>query len=120
MKNRVMDGNSCHTMSWTNGTGATVVSGQGVMVGTVFGIAQDDIANGATGVLQIAGRFIVPKASGAGTAFTQGQLAAWDGGNKRATHTLPAAGLAVGYATKAAADGDTEVEMQIRVTRIPA
>lgn len=57
-KNYVEDGK---TMDWTNGTTADVASGDLVAVGEVCGVAADDIAVGADGVLFMFGVFEVSK-----------------------------------------------------------
>lgn len=57
-KNYYQDGT---TMDWHNGTGDAVVSGQPVVVGSIIGIAQHDIAAGSDGVLMMSGVFILPK-----------------------------------------------------------
>lgn len=64
------------TRTWTNGTGAAVVSGQVVVVGQQIGIATNDIANGATGEVCFVGRFTVPKVSGA--VIAHGEKVIWD------------------------------------------
>ncbi|MFV4757750.1 capsid cement protein [Citrobacter freundii] len=51
-KNYYQDGT---TMDWYNGTGSAVVSGQPVVVGSIIGIAQHDIADGREGVLMMPG-----------------------------------------------------------------
>lgn len=66
-KNYVEDGK---TMDWTNGTTADVTSGDLVAVGEVCGVAADDIAAGADGVLFMFGVFEVTKDST--VALTQG------------------------------------------------
>ncbi|EES3796568.1 TPA: DUF2190 family protein [Escherichia coli] len=59
-KNYIEDGK---TLDWTN-TGANAVnSGDAVGVGAVVGIAHDNIAASATGVLHMSGVFELPKTS---------------------------------------------------------
>ena len=67
-------------INWTNG-GTAVVSGQVVVIGSngdaLIGIALTDIANGATGSVQIDdGVFSVPKVSAA--VIAAGEYVIWD------------------------------------------
>lgn len=57
-KNYYEDGT---TMGWHNRTGDAVVSGQPVVVGSIIGIVQHDIADGGEGVLMMSGVFNLPK-----------------------------------------------------------
>lgn len=63
-------------IDWTNATGSAVVSGQVVAIGQILGVAQVDIANGASGSVGINGVFTVPKVSGA--VIAQGESLTWD------------------------------------------
>lgn len=63
------------TIDWTNG-GTAVTSGSVVIVGDLVGIAAVDIANGATGVIHIAGAYSVPCNSA--DVITQGMKLDWD------------------------------------------
>ena len=75
-KNFVQPGD---VINWTNG-GTAVVSGGVVVIGTngdaVLGVALVDIANGASGAVQIRGVFTVPKVSAAVIAI--GETLVWD------------------------------------------
>jgi len=72
--NKVQEGK---VITWTNGTGSAVVSGQVVVVGQVLGVALVDIASTASGSVQIRdGVFNVPKVSGA--VIAQGGSLSWD------------------------------------------
>lgn len=62
-------------ITWTN-AGTAVVSGQVVVIGKILGVAQGDIANGASGSVAIDGVFTVPKVSGA--VIAQGENLTWD------------------------------------------
>ena len=57
-------------ISWTNGTGSAVVSGQLIAIGALVAVALVDIANGDMGSVGIAGQHAVTKI--AGTAWVQG------------------------------------------------
>ena len=91
--------------------GAATVSGQFVLVGAIGGIAIADIANGATGAVQIEGVFSVPKASG---AVTQGAKLYWDATNSVLT-TTSSGNTIVGVAAAAAASGDATVQILLNV-----
>lgn len=62
---------------------ATVSSGDGVLVGTLFGIAATDAASGAPVEIKTTGVFTLPKTSE--QAWTVGAAIYWDAGNKVAT-----------------------------------
>ena len=64
------------TMTWTNGTGSAVVSGQVVKAGNILGVALVDIASTASGSIAISGVYKVPKVSGA--VIAQGESLTWD------------------------------------------
>lgn len=55
---------------------ADKTSGQVVRIGNILGVALQDIANGATGPVQIEGVFTVPKVSGA--VIANGESLTWD------------------------------------------
>lgn len=59
-----------------NASGSTITSGSVVVVGKILGVALSDIANGATGPVQIEGVFVVPKVSTA--VITAGANLLWD------------------------------------------
>ena len=72
--NHVQEGN---VLQWTNGTGASVASGQMVKVTNMLGVALETIANGATGSVAVEGVFSgIPKVSAA--VFTVGEKLIWD------------------------------------------
>ncbi len=56
--------------------GADITSGSVVRIGQILGVALTDIANGATGPVQIEGVFEVPKVTAA--VFAQGESLTWD------------------------------------------
>ena len=55
--NMIQNGNK---MTWSNGTGSDVSSGDLVNVNGTFGVALVDIANGASGTLAMEGVFEIP------------------------------------------------------------
>jgi predicted RecA/RadA family phage recombinase len=100
MKNFIQCGD---TINWTNSTGSAVASGDVVVVGSLVGIALVDIADTATGTLQIEGVFQVAKTTG--TAYAQGDELFWDTSGKKTTKT--ATDKPIGTAHEAALSGDT-------------
>lgn len=114
MKNNVCKG---ERITWTNGTGSAVVSGQLVRVGVLLAIASTNIANGATGELEIGEVYTVPKK--ASDTITQGQALAYDQSAGNVTNTLGTAasgdltGVAVAY--EAAAASTTTVKVWLPV-----
>lgn len=64
-------------LQWTNGTGASVASGQMVKISHMLGVALETIANGATGSVAVEGVFSgIPKVSAA--VFAVGEKLVWD------------------------------------------
>lgn len=81
-----------------------VTSGQGVLVGSAFGVASNDAAISTEVEARIRGVFALTKATGA--AWTQGALIYWDNTARNCTTTV-ATNKLIGVATAAAASGDT-------------
>jgi predicted RecA/RadA family phage recombinase len=63
-------------ITWTNGTGSAVASGQVVKIGNILGVALQSIATSAAGEVAIRGVFDVPKVSAA--VIAQGESLTWD------------------------------------------
>jgi len=83
----------------------TVVSGAGVLLGAVFGVANADAASGAAVTATRIGVFTLAKATGqAWTALTTKLY--WDDTNKVVTSSSSGNTL-IGVARNAAASGDT-------------
>jgi len=85
---------------------ASVLSGAGVLVGSLFGVACGDALSGAEVEIQTEGVFDLPKATGA--AWTVGQRLYWDDTAKVLTGTASTnklVAVAVAAADSAAAVG---------------
>jgi predicted RecA/RadA family phage recombinase len=82
-----------------------VSSGGGALVGSAFGVAANDYANGEDGEFQVAGVFDLTRETGASTGWSQGALIYWDNTSKRITKT-PTSNKLIGVAVRTAADGD--------------
>ena len=89
-----------------------VSSGDGVLVGTIFGIAAGAAVSGAEFEAMTEGVFEMTKATG---AITQGAKVYWDNTNKNVTTTATANTL-IGAATVAAASGDATVPVRLNGT----
>lgn len=81
-----------------------VASGAGALVGTVFGVALQTLANGIAGEFAVRGVWDLAKATG--QAWTQGAALYWDNAAKNVT-TTSAGNTKIGVATQAQASGDT-------------
>lgn len=76
MKNYVQDGDR---ITYTNGTGSDIASGDPVVIGSTIGVACADIASGATGAVAIDGVYTLPKvADTSGHAIAQGDIMLFD------------------------------------------
>lgn len=92
------------TVTWTNAdvTGAVdVASGDGVVAGSLFGVAEGDIAVGDSGELSLVGVRELPKVSA--QAWTFGAKIYWDATAGDATTTSSSNKL-IGVAVEAAAN----------------
>lgn len=90
--------------------GSNITSGQVILIGTRIGVALAAIASGATGAVRVLGIFNLNKLST--DVVTVGAALYWDNGNSRLTLTSAGNTLA-GYATAAAGNGVTNVEISI-------
>jgi predicted RecA/RadA family phage recombinase len=87
-----------------------ITSGQVVLVGVRVGVALAAIASGATGAVRVLGIFTIAKLST--DVVTVGAALYWDDTNFRMTLTSAGNTLA-GFATAAAGNGVTTVEVSI-------
>ena len=90
--------------------GATVTSGELVKFGSLYGVAQNDYANGETGELVLKGVYKLPKATSAGSAVTAGGPVYFTSGSVTGDD---AGGLLCGYALEAAADGAAVAKVKL-------
>lgn len=89
---------------------AAIVSGQVLLIGVRIGVALAAIASGATGAVRMLGIFTIAKLTTDVVAV--GVALYWDNTNSRLTTTATANTLA-GFATAAAGNGVTTVEISI-------
>lgn len=105
MKNYLQEG---ETLSLTMPYDRT--SGQGVKVGSVFGVVVVTALQNVVAPVKRKGVFTLTKETGAG--WTEGQVLYWDDTNKRVTHTS-AGNTKIGVAAAAAASGDATGSVSI-------
>ena len=99
MKNFIAEGKTLTLIAPYN-----VTSGDGLLVGSIFGVAAADAVLNAEVETLVDGLFSLKKATG--QAWTQGALIYWDNTNKNCT-TTPTSNKLIGTATAAALSGDT-------------
>ncbi len=104
MKNYIRSGN---TINYTNATGAAIVSGQFIPVGSLFGVAETDIAINDTQAVKTTGVYAVTKDA---NAIAFGAKVYWDGTAKVLTATSTS-NTFVGFCTDAALAGDATVNV---------
>jgi predicted RecA/RadA family phage recombinase len=108
MKNYVQDGDFVEFTA-----GATITSGQLVQVGSLFGVAVTDVANGSRGTIALEGVFTLPKlVAAAGDATTAGgpvyfSAGSVSGSDSSGTRTL------CGYSLDVAAQAATTVKVRL-------
>lgn len=94
-----------------------VGSGGGAVVGSIFGVATNEYANGATGEFATKGVFDLTALSTA--TFAQGAKVYWDNTNKRCAATATGYFL-IGVAVNAKANGETTARVRLNGVAITA
>jgi len=89
-----------------------VTSGQGALVGSLFGVASVDLADGATGEFATEGVFDLTKVGS--QAWTVGAKIYWDNTNRRCT-TVSIDNTLIGVATAAVASGAGDTIGRVRL-----
>jgi predicted RecA/RadA family phage recombinase len=110
MKNFVSQGN---TLAIT--AAAAIASGDGVLTGSLFGVAAGDIAVGEEGIVNLTGVYDLPKA--ASQAWTVGAKVYWDNANKRCT-TAASGNTLIGAAVLAVGGTASEVVGRVRLNGV--
>lgn len=108
MKNFIQDGEVLSLAAPYDRT-----SGQGALVGSIFGVAVVDVLSGATGQFVVVGVFEINKLST--DVVTAGAKIYWDDTNKRCTVTASGNTL-IGAATEAAGNGVATVKVRLNGT----
>lgn len=91
--------------------GADIDSGDGVLVGSIFGVAAGDIANGAEGVINLRGVYDLPKVGS--QAWTVGVRVYWTG---TACTTTASTNKLIGVAVAAVGSGAGETTGRVRLS----
>lgn len=86
-----------------------VDSGDGALLGKIFGVATDDALSGETIPFKTEGVFDLAKTS---HSFSAGDPVYWDNSNKYCTSTANSNSL-IGYAVKAQVSGDATVRVKL-------
>lgn len=107
MKNYVQPGN---TLTLT--APYAVTSGDGLLVGSIFGVAAGDAASGATFEAALTGVFDLTKIGS--QAWTVGAKVYWDNTNKRCT-TVATDNTLIGVAVEAVAGGAGDTIGRVRL-----
>lgn len=97
MKNYIQPGDTIAAIA-----PAAVLSGAGVLIGSLFGVASGDAASGAEVMLNTTGVYDLPKQTG--QAWTAGQLLYWSGTN---VTNVVATNKLIGCALRAELSGAT-------------
>ncbi len=93
-----------------------LTSGGGALVGSIFGIATKDAANGTQAILKTQGVVdLVAEGAGSGQAIAQGAAVYWDNTNKRATATS-SGNTKIGVAIEAKLTAATSVRVRLNGT----
>ncbi len=107
MKNYLAKGD---TIEFT--AAADVTSGEGVLLGSLFGVATGDVANGERGTMKLTGIFDLPKA--ASQSWSPGDLIYWDAGNSVCTKTA-STHKRIGAAVTSVAGGANDIIGRVRL-----
>lgn len=111
MQNFVSEGITVTVPAPTGG----VTSGNGYLIGSLFGVAVTTAAEAADVGLRVMGIFDLPRETGGSTAWAVGDKVYWDNTNKRTTKTATS-NTKIGIAVKAAADGDATGRLRLTPT----
>jgi predicted RecA/RadA family phage recombinase len=110
MKNFIQDGNVVTVTAPSGG----VKSGDGIVVGALFGICATDAAEAAEVEISVVGVFELPKASG---QITEGQIVWWDTSPGNVANVTGSGFYPIGVAVRAAGTNDATV--RVRLSGVP-
>ena len=106
MKNFVMDGGTVTVLAPSGG----LFSGQGVVIGALFGVAAYDAIEAAEAEIKTTGVFTLPKSAG---AITEGAIVFWDDTGKVIENASGLGFYPIGVAVAAALDADPTVNVRL-------
>ena len=101
MKNYIQEGDVLTFTAPSDSSDTDLSSGDGVLIGSIFGVCVTDVAMGDSGQMKTEGVFELPKTSA--QAWTVGAKIYWDDTNKVCT-TSSSGNSLIGVATAAAAN----------------
>jgi predicted RecA/RadA family phage recombinase len=87
-------------------------SGEGALIGGLFGVAVTNIANGVLGVFDTEGVYTLKKKTGTDTGGAVGAAAYWVAADKEVT-AVATNNTKIGNFAKACVDGDTVASVRI-------
>mgnify|MGYP003344454431 CR=1 FL=1 len=90
-------------------------SGEGALVGALFGVAVADVLSGAEGVFCTEGIFTLTKATGNGTGGSQGAKAYWVAASKSVS-AASSGNTLIGCFAATCADADSTANVRINGT----
>lgn len=93
----------------------TRTAGQGALVGTIFGVAEQDVLITVEGEFSVVGVWDLAKSATSTYSFSQGDPVYWDDTNKICTPT-DADGPLIGYAVQDASAAATTVRVRLNGT----
>lgn len=105
MKNFIQDGKHLDIVGPSGG----VSSGDGVLIGNIFGVASTDIAEDAVGVIVTEGVFELPKVAG---ALSAGDIVRWNTSLLKVTTTVSTF-LQIGVVVEDAESGDATCKVKL-------
>lgn len=97
---------------------AAVLSGAGVLIGSLFGVATMDAAINTPVVISTQGVFDLPKAPS--QAWTVGQVVHWDTATNRATNVATTPPRPIGMCVRPVPGGATDIIGRVRLNGINA
>jgi predicted RecA/RadA family phage recombinase len=90
-------------------------AGEGALIGSIFGVAVNDVASGVAGEFVVVGCHDLVRTTGANTDWAQGAKVYWDNTAKAITKTATNNTL-IGGGTGAAAVGDAKGNVRLNGT----
>jgi predicted RecA/RadA family phage recombinase len=91
-------------------------SGEGALIGAIFGVALQTVANAVAGEFAICGVWDITKT--AAQTFTEGALVYWDNAAKSVT-AVSTGNTRIGVAARAAAGGDATARVRLNGAGAP-